>query len=574
MPERIARPSAECGLALMLLLLLLPALPGCAAPPTTRESTPPYLTIVLLDGLSDEVFRRELAAGRLPELARIIEEGAYIERGIGAVPSMTGYAFYPFLTGCDAAHSGVLGLRWVDRERERGNFRNYVGRTAVHMNLDLAAAPPTIFERLAPEYTSCWNSLLTRGATRSWVTPWRFSLAKYQDRVALLGALASIPKLGPLLVPDWQAAEENMLGLALKELERRPKMQWITFASLDGYQHVHGTDEGYAELLRRTDGWIGRYRRRCRELGQERVLAIVSDHGVEEVSRHLDLRAVLAEKTGLRLDWDHATNLGSGKLDDALERHARHDGFIAVNGDLMNWVYLRDPRIPGVAGLQFRVDGGTLRHYPTPRGELDLFAALTAVEGIELVAGLDPEGRVLVASARGRSWISADSTGYAYAVEGVDPLGYTTHLDRADLEPQAVGSELDSLLDGRSHRAEAWLAGTARTSYPYTVPRLWAAVHAHDAGDLFVTSAEGWDLGADFELIVKNYRGGHGGIRATQTRVPYLLVGPGVRPDVHIDAARAEDVGATLFALLGLDLPKDAEGRVLERALSRSMVDR
>jgi len=50
---------------------------------------------------------------------------------------MTGYGFYPFITGVDATESGILGLRWFDRKRKEGNLRNYVGRTNIHMNSDL-----------------------------------------------------------------------------------------------------------------------------------------------------------------------------------------------------------------------------------------------------------------------------------------------------------------------------------------------------------------------------------------------------------------------------------------------------
>ncbi len=73
----------------------------------------------------------------------------------------------------------------------------------------------------------------------------------------------------------------------------------------------------------------------------------------------------------------------------------------------------------------------------------------------------------------------------------------------------------------------------------------------------------GWDLASDYEMFVGNYRGGHGGLRADQLRVPYILAGPGLEAGSIITTARAEDVGATLFELLGLNLPEHAEGRSL-----------
>ncbi|MFN8546518.1 MAG: alkaline phosphatase family protein [Candidatus Eisenbacteria bacterium] len=522
-----------------------------------RESvpgTPPYLTIILLDGLSQEIFQRELAAGNLPHLAQAITEGSYIENGIGAIPSMTGYAFFPFLTGNDAPRSGLLGLRWFDRERERGNFRNYVGRTNRLMNRDLGESS-TLFELARGEYTSSWNSYLTRGATREWKTPWRFTLAKYREH-GIAHAVASIPWLGNLLIPDWSACEENLLGLALRELERRPKIQWITFASLDGYQHLHGSDEGYVDLLRRADSWIERYRARCRELGQERILAIVSDHGVEDVSRHVDLREHFRREWGLELNWDRATHLEGSDLKEPLARHADEDGFVAVNGNLMSWVYLRDPRAEGIEGFRHRLPPDLLRAYPTKQGHaVDLITALPRLPGIEFAAGLDSGGTVVVASAKGEGRIRRDGDQFAYQFSGDDPLGY-------------FGDSLVApLLDQRFHAPDEWLFATAHTRYPYAVPRLYSVITAPDAGDLFVTSAPDFDLGLDFELVVKSYAGGHGGIRGTQTRVPYILVGPGIARGVRIDAARSEDLGSLFISLLCPGIMPAHDGRIPPGAL-------
>src|SRR5687768_3160151 len=111
---------------------------GCTAAPDRAASLlpgmPPLLTVFLVDGLTQEVFDRELAAGRLPHMKGLVDQGLRVENGVAAFPSMTGYGFWPFLTGDDAATSGVLGLRWLDRQRQDGAFRNYVGRTNIHMN--------------------------------------------------------------------------------------------------------------------------------------------------------------------------------------------------------------------------------------------------------------------------------------------------------------------------------------------------------------------------------------------------------------------------------------------------------
>ena len=101
------------------------------------------LTIVLIDGMSSSIFNDELRLGKLPVLSQLIKKSLYVENGISAFPTMTGYGFYPFITGIDASESGTYGLRWFDKERNKGQLRNYVGRTNVQMNHDLHPEPKT-----------------------------------------------------------------------------------------------------------------------------------------------------------------------------------------------------------------------------------------------------------------------------------------------------------------------------------------------------------------------------------------------------------------------------------------------
>lgn len=121
------------------------------------------VTIILIDGLSQDLFNEELLKGSLPHLQKLMQRSLYVENGISSFPTMTGYAFYPFLTGLDACQSGIYGLRWFDKEREKGQLRNYVGRTNVQMNYDVKASPQNLFELAGTSYTCSINSYMNRG---------------------------------------------------------------------------------------------------------------------------------------------------------------------------------------------------------------------------------------------------------------------------------------------------------------------------------------------------------------------------------------------------------------------------
>lgn len=519
--------------------------------------TPPYLTVFLIDGLAQEVFERELASGHLPEIARLIQEGAYVPNGIGAFPSMTAYGFYPFLTGHDAVASDVLGLRWFDRSLPRGNHRNYVGRTRVLMNHDLNPAIATSFEAVDDQYTSAFNSAVDRGATAHISTGWSFSAAKYRDTWWVPGLLADVPLVGKHLVPDWESAESDLMDRVVEDLERRPKIQWVVFASPDGYAHVHGVDSAYSAILRHLDGLIGRYRERSRQLGveRERLYAVLSDHGMIAVRENVDLRRHLEAHYGLALQRDPPTYVFSADIRTGLSAYEGADAILVVNGNTMNYLYVRNPREEGSRAWRIRPAWDDLLRYPTARGPVNWIEAVRRAPGVELVVAQDEVARVHVWDRTGWAVLEHEGDNYAYRPMQGDPLGYL---------PDSLAR---TLADGRFHTPAEWLEATALTRFPYAVVRLYDLASHPSAGDLVVTALPGFDLADDFELIVGDYRGGHGGLRADQLRVPYILAGPGVRPGARLRTARAEDIGATLHRLLGIAPSGRPDGRVLSEIL-------
>ncbi len=514
----------------------LPGVPG----------QPPYLTVFMIDGLSQQVFEEELAAGHLPQMAAMVAQGTYVKNGISSFPSMTGYGFYPFLTGQDAAKSGILGLRWFDRRRAVGNLRAYVGSTYKYMNLDLLPEPRTLYERVHPAHSFSINAYSNRGVHRARFTGWRFAMAKYKNHWWLAEWLSSIPGLRDHLAPNWDQVEKLTLQLALEDLADSPKVQWITFTSPDTYSHVNGVDGEYRRLVRGIDSLFGQYRVQSRALGQEdqRIYALVTDHGVESAVHNIDLVKILTE-AGLNTQRGVATSLLRADGDFPLENLAQVDAMVVINGNLLNHLYLRNP---GPLGWAASVPTSALSAYPGSKGSVDVPALLVSHPGLELVISRPAANQVLVQNKGGQGRIVYGPDGYLYQVIGQDPLGY-------------AGTSAQPLLQG-AHAPGSWLAATATAAYPYAVPRIYQVMTATSPPDILVTAAPGYDLAEDYELFVKNYRGGHGGLRAAQVRVPYVLVGPGVPAGRVIRSALAEDIGVTLSELLGLP-PQETDGQPL-----------
>ena len=70
--------------------------------------------LILVDGLRPDVLEAELAAARLPNLARLTERGAR-SRAVSVFPTTTSVAYLPFLTGCFPGTCNIPSIRWLDR---------------------------------------------------------------------------------------------------------------------------------------------------------------------------------------------------------------------------------------------------------------------------------------------------------------------------------------------------------------------------------------------------------------------------------------------------------------------------
>lgn len=100
-------PVKSCQVMSSITMIVVAAVLDCLS---HRRSLPFRCVSAYVDFTSPfAVFEHLLAAGRLPELSRLIAEGTYIRRGVTCLPSMTGYCYYPLLSGIEASRSGVAG---------------------------------------------------------------------------------------------------------------------------------------------------------------------------------------------------------------------------------------------------------------------------------------------------------------------------------------------------------------------------------------------------------------------------------------------------------------------------------
>lgn len=498
--------------------------------PTTEGNT---CTIFLIDGLSSDIFKEELQAGHLPVMKKMIDEGIFTENGISSFPTMTGYGFYPFITGVDATESGILGLRWFDRKRTEGNLRNYVGRTNIHMNDDMSNSVKNIFELSSPYYTASINTFMDKGVQHNIKTGWSHTTAKYEGK-SIFKWLRMIPFFGKSWAKNHFEHETEALQLAIRQLRKNPKVQWITFPSPDAYNHVSGTDHTYRKLIHHIDSLIGVYISAVKQLGQDnqRMIAVVSDHGISDVNINIDFCGWMKDSFGLEIERGKSVHIFNSSLDQPLEDIESKDGFFVINGNLTAYLYMKNPDQSFPQNWGNPLPYPLLTRYPSKGKYIHIPEVLSQNENLELIVYKDDQENVTIRNGKHLAQLSYYEQGIKYDTTEGNPLFYP-----------------DSLI-GKIMSESDWLIKTTETEFPYAVPRIWKLMNAPGIGDIVMTSRKGVDLANDYEIFVGNYKGGHGGLRKEIITVPYMIKMPDGQTK-KIQALRNEDIGKMVKKHLG-----------------------
>jgi len=520
------------------------------------------LTVFLIDGLRADIFEDELTAGNLPAIQALATNGCRVRSVMSSFPSITGYAYWPLLTGMDATRSGHLGTRTFDRRLTAGNWRNHYGPGSVHFEPTFEPNVPTLFEVTAAHrkgWTLSGNSMLKRGANVTYVAGLEQYFSKLMHAWWLAKLLRMIPVIGWRVAPNFYEFETRFVRRMLKLIDQgQPRVVWTVFPSTDNVAHALGVNEEYHLVLRAIDTAIGHYVDAVQSSNAHSyksfTFAVISDHGEANVDipagGNLDLCEAFLSK-GVRA-WRGDAKAWSAKFDEPIETFgADKDLLIGIQGDASGSVYVKSSH-----GWLNRTYEDELQSYKvTGRDDVDLLQTALEYQGVELVAWSRENGVVIVqtktSNTRGDIDISAagvihlESDGrISYTVEERSYAGTSNSRCPLGYEP--------NLADGKPRSAREWLKSTQQTPFPYAIVRLIQCLTVPGlAPDMVVTAQDGFDFGKDWEYFIRNFAGGHGGISSAHLRTPAIFSGKGVvaTGDV-VEFATAEDVGASLHTLL------------------------
>jgi arylsulfatase A-like enzyme len=306
--------------------------------------------VVVLDGL-----RRDLVTeARMPALCRFARRSRVFGAHRSMFPSATRVVSASFATGCTPARHEVAGNTLALMEEGRlvyhdAGFPDFLQHKRRVTGRSLGV--PTLAERVAPHGGMILFSNVSPGAAyahdpdgHGYVYHRAGSFGP--GRTPLEGAQA-------LRVPQGAAGERAITGRFIDEvlMERRPPLAILWLSEPDATQHLVplGSPEHLAALAE-ADANAARVVEavdRLRDLGEDLLLILCSDHGHQTVSRIVDVEGELIA-AGLKAarDSDDVVTPTSGTAT-LVYVHPDHAGRIAAIGAFLagqDWV---DRVIPG-----------------------------------------------------------------------------------------------------------------------------------------------------------------------------------------------------------------------------------
>jgi hypothetical protein len=519
-PPRRGVASARTLFALTVLALLAangcgPGGPLSAQLHSDVQRPHPGVVLFLCDGLGADVVEQGCLEGRLPNIQRrFVAGGTRVEHATTCIPAITYGAVATLLTGTGPGTHTVVGNRWFDPEY--AFFRNYA-TIEDYRDINYDCPVPTIYELIRPAPSASIQEAQTRGVTEN-IANWAVSGVMWFFR-----DYTAVDKLTATSL--WRVA-----GWA-NDHKQWPTLLTCYFPGADSVGHRCGCGSPqYRRAVEHLDHQVGRV---CDWLEAQGLLSttylvLVSDHGMIDVAPDgfIDLERLV------RAQWGrNATDftLQEGPVAWRRAYFDRFDTVVAYHNGRGAFLYFRGP-----GGWQDRPapdEVEAILTAPAPQ------AQLWNIPGVEFVVNLAAEDEAILRVEGGvaRILVRDGPRGpeFAYRPDPDDVLGYQDNPDLA------------AFVSAGFHPPRAWLRATVDQVFPDLVPHVIPLLRVRRAGEVVVFTKPGYSFARE--------RGGHGGIRREELRIPFMLAGPGIARGGTIDVARSVDLVPTVLDLLAID---------------------
>jgi len=485
--------------------------------------------LIVTDGLKPELLERMMEAGELPNFKKYIYgRGAASDCAFTSAPSVTCPNLTAMVTGQYGSHSGVAGMKFLDRRELQ--FRKY-DRYADIWEVNNDCASPTIMEALKDEYTFVNLFPLYRGADHYARMFYNSLRAKVFTRWDLDDAACC-------------ANIARVFEYCHAKAGRYPRFTILYLIGTDYYAHHYRPDSPeYGAYVKFIDDNLGNMFSRLDKIGvlDDMLIVYLSDHGMLDVdsSDGFDLIAAMQNDLGMKIAGYNISNALSWKQ--RLDRYNAYNAVLTASGERYCYIYLASELPNRFRSVNLFAHPRTLeeiRRYEVTKGRyVDLVSALLKYDAVEHVLARKNESTIAVFHRDGEAEIERrvidGKKMYRYkVVSGADPFAYSY-------------TESAGKMNGDTfYTAGEWLEATCQTEFPDAVVQCIEVFDAPDrVGDLLVYARPGYEFNA-------RQKGAHGGLHRGEMRIPLAFAGPGIR-QCRFGPVRNVDIMPAILDYLG-----------------------
>ena len=254
------------------------------------QAAPHKLLVISVDGLDWRYLRDRDALGlKIPNIRKIMARSQMADGVTGVWPTITWPSHTTMLTGARPDQHGIL----ANAGGPPDPALSYWSATKIKV--------PTLTQCLVDGGRSVGavNWPVTVDAKINWNLPEVYarrngdsSDMETVDKFGTPGLVAEIGRAYPSFPQQWLDDRSRALATIYLLTRKTPDLVLLHFAELDSEQHEEGPFVPHAKaVVERTDELIGDI---LKALPKDYVLALVSDHGFEQVDHIANLKAVAA----------------------------------------------------------------------------------------------------------------------------------------------------------------------------------------------------------------------------------------------------------------------------------------
>ncbi len=300
---------------ILLGLSLLIASVHLDRPVTGQQNPPAPVVLISIDGLKpDYVIEADKNGLKVPNLRRLVSEGAYSTGVIGVLPTVTYPSHTTLVTGVSPAKHGVIANTPFDPfGKNISGWYWYAEDLKTPTLWDAARAAGMVTASV--DWPATVSANITYNIPQYWRagTPDDRKLTRALSTPGLLTEIERVVGNYPEGKDYSTEADERRVLFNVYLLEKKkPRFQTVYFSALDHEQHDFGPYSPQAKAaLERIDTLVGKVREAAEKGGGgSAVICVASDHGFALTEHEVRLNAALrdaglieVDKSGVIRSW-------------------------------------------------------------------------------------------------------------------------------------------------------------------------------------------------------------------------------------------------------------------------------